>query len=58
VAAIGPGHAALADRLARALGEDGFAETVRILERLSAVLDEIDGAATGVTETPGAVTEP
>nr|WP_168509874.1 helix-turn-helix domain-containing protein [Streptomyces sp. S1D4-11]QIY97329.1 MarR family transcriptional regulator [Streptomyces sp. S1D4-11] len=58
VAAIGPGHAALADRLARALGEDGFAETVRILERLSAVLDEIDGAATDVTKTPGAVTEP
>lgn len=58
VAAIGPGHATLADRLARALGEDGFAETVRILERLSAVLDEIDGAATDVTETPGAVTEP
>jgi DNA-binding MarR family transcriptional regulator len=58
VAAIGPGHAALADRLARALGEDGFAETVRNLERLSAVLDEIDGAATDVTKTPGAVTEP
>ncbi|MFD8220784.1 MarR family winged helix-turn-helix transcriptional regulator [Streptomyces sp. NPDC059697] len=58
VAAIGPGHEALADRLARALGEDGFAETVRILERLSAVLDEIDGAATDVTKTPGAVTEP
>ncbi|MER7691697.1 helix-turn-helix domain-containing protein [Streptomyces sp. NPDC097610] len=58
VAAIGPGHASLADRLARALGEDGFAETVRILERLSAVLDEIDGAATDVTKTPGAVTEP
>ncbi|MFE2521653.1 MarR family winged helix-turn-helix transcriptional regulator [Streptomyces mirabilis] len=58
VAAIGPGHATLADRLARALGEDGFAETVRTLERLSAVLDEIDGAATDVTKTPGAVTEP
>lgn len=58
VAGIGPGHAALADRLAEALGEDGFAETVRVLERLSAVLDEIDGVATDVTKTPGAVTEP
>jgi DNA-binding MarR family transcriptional regulator len=67
VAKIGPGHAALADRLAEALGEDGFAETVRVLERLSAVLDDLAaGAGTGagtdattaVTETARAVTEP
>ncbi|WP_407841608.1 MarR family winged helix-turn-helix transcriptional regulator [Streptomyces sp. DSM 116496] len=41
VARIGPGHAALATRLAEALGEDGFAETVRVLERLSAALDTL-----------------
>lgn len=41
VARIGPGHAALATRLAEALGEDGFAETVRVLERLSAALDAL-----------------
>ncbi|MFF2504112.1 MarR family winged helix-turn-helix transcriptional regulator [Streptomyces sp. NPDC058067] len=40
-ALIGPGHAALAEQLAAALGEDGLAETVRVLERLSAVLDEV-----------------
>ncbi|MGQ4388957.1 MarR family winged helix-turn-helix transcriptional regulator [Streptomyces sp. SAS_270] len=51
IARIGPGHAALADRLAEALGEPAFAETVRVLERLSAVLDE-------VTEGPKPVTEP
>jgi DNA-binding MarR family transcriptional regulator len=39
-ARIGPGHAALADRLADALGEDGLAETVRVLERLSAALEQ------------------
>ncbi|MEU1147885.1 MarR family winged helix-turn-helix transcriptional regulator [Streptomyces sp. NPDC005863] len=39
VAKIAPGHAGLAGRLAEALGTDGFEETVRVLERLSAVLD-------------------
>ncbi|MFG3656762.1 MarR family winged helix-turn-helix transcriptional regulator [Streptomyces sp. NPDC047706] len=38
---IGPGHAEFADRLARALGEEEFEETVRVLERLSRVLDEV-----------------
>ncbi|MFE6282532.1 MarR family winged helix-turn-helix transcriptional regulator [Streptomyces sp. NPDC057877] len=38
---IDPGHAEFADRLARALGEEGFAEAVRVLERLSAALDEV-----------------
>ncbi|QEU92934.1 MarR family winged helix-turn-helix transcriptional regulator [Streptomyces kanamyceticus] len=41
VARIGPGHAELAGRLAGLLGEDEFAETVRVLERLSTVLDDI-----------------
>ncbi|MFA3837194.1 MarR family winged helix-turn-helix transcriptional regulator [Streptomyces aureus] len=41
IARIGPGHAALADRLAAALGEDELAATVRTLERLSAALDEV-----------------
>lgn len=40
VAKIAPGHAGLAARLAEVLGTDGFEETVRVLERLSAVLDE------------------
>lgn len=41
IAKIDPGHATLATRLAEALGEDGFAETVRVLERLSATLDTL-----------------
>jgi DNA-binding MarR family transcriptional regulator len=45
---IDPGHAALAARLAEALGEDAFAETARVLERLSAALDGI--AAPGAPE--------
>jgi len=42
IAKIGPGHAAYADHLAEALGEDGLAETVRVLERLSAVLETLE----------------
>ncbi|WP_405822009.1 helix-turn-helix domain-containing protein [Streptomyces sp. NBC_00838] len=38
---ITPGHAALATRLARELGESDFAETVRVLERLSEAMDAI-----------------
>lgn len=37
---INPGHAEAAARLADALGEEEFAETVRVLERLSEVLAE------------------
>jgi DNA-binding MarR family transcriptional regulator len=48
---IDPGHAALAARLAQALGEEEFAATVRALERLSAVLDDL-------AADPDAVTEP
>ncbi|MEV7994283.1 MarR family transcriptional regulator [Streptomyces sp. NPDC086077] len=38
---IDPGHAEFADRLAQALGEEEFEATVRVLERLSRVLDEV-----------------
>ncbi len=60
IARIGPGHAAFADRLAEAFGEAELAEAVRVLERLSKVLDQ-EGLP--VTEPPpGAppppVTEP
>ncbi|MFD6434824.1 MarR family winged helix-turn-helix transcriptional regulator [Streptomyces venezuelae] len=41
VAHIDPGHAELATRLANALGEREFAETVRVLERLASVLDDV-----------------
>lgn len=41
IARIAPGHAALANRLADALGEDAFAETVRVLERLTAAMDTL-----------------
>ncbi|MEU2780927.1 MULTISPECIES: helix-turn-helix domain-containing protein [unclassified Streptomyces] len=40
VSRIGPGHAAYADRLAEAMGEEELAEAVRLLERLSAALEE------------------
>ncbi|AWE51521.1 MULTISPECIES: MarR family winged helix-turn-helix transcriptional regulator [Streptomyces] len=39
VARIDPGHAAFADRLAEAMGEEELAEAVRVLERLSDVLE-------------------
>ena len=41
VARIGPGHAAFAGRLAAAMGETELAEAVRLLERLSEVLDQL-----------------
>ncbi|WP_369234356.1 MarR family winged helix-turn-helix transcriptional regulator [Streptomyces sp. R21] len=50
IAKIGPGHAALADRLAEELGETAFAETVRVLERLSAALDKVSEGSEPVTE--------
>ncbi|MET8570420.1 MarR family transcriptional regulator [Streptomyces sp. NPDC004783] len=44
VSRIGPGHAALADRLVQAYGgEEELAAAVEVLERLSRVLDELDG---------------
>ncbi|MFF9775044.1 MarR family winged helix-turn-helix transcriptional regulator [Streptomyces sp. NPDC013978] len=47
---IDPGHADLAARLAQALGEEEFAATVRALERLSGVLDDLAAAQDAVTE--------
>ncbi|MEE1763771.1 MULTISPECIES: MarR family winged helix-turn-helix transcriptional regulator [unclassified Streptomyces] len=47
---IDPGHADLAARLAQALGEEEFAATVRALERLSGVLDDLAAAPDAVTE--------
>ncbi|WP_435284644.1 MarR family winged helix-turn-helix transcriptional regulator [Streptomyces koelreuteriae] len=41
IARIDPGHAAYADRLADAFGEAELAEAVRLLERLSTVLDQV-----------------
>ncbi|MER7724722.1 MarR family transcriptional regulator [Streptomyces sp. NPDC096323] len=38
---INPGHAEFAERLARELGDEGFAETVRVLERLSRALEAV-----------------
>ncbi|MEU3600535.1 helix-turn-helix domain-containing protein [Streptomyces sp. NPDC006798] len=41
---LDPGHTALAAELADALGPAGFAETVRVLERLGAVMTELTEA--------------
>ncbi|MDT9701186.1 helix-turn-helix domain-containing protein [Streptomyces sp. P17] len=38
---IDPGHAAFADRLAEAFGEAELADAVRLLERLSKVLEDV-----------------
>lgn len=48
---LGPGHAALAHRLLAELGEAEFAETVRVLERLSRAMDAIES---GGDREPGA----
>lgn len=60
---IGPGHAAMAARLAAELGDTAFAETVRVLERLAAALDNLpaprdpadpgDSAGAGDPADPG-----
>ncbi|MFB6783719.1 MULTISPECIES: MarR family winged helix-turn-helix transcriptional regulator [unclassified Streptomyces] len=44
VSRIGPGHAEFAARLAQELGAEGFAETVRVLERLSVAVDAVTDA--------------
>ncbi|MFM9594626.1 MarR family winged helix-turn-helix transcriptional regulator [Streptomyces scabiei] len=54
---VEPGHAALAARLARELGEEEFAETVRVIEQLSGVLDRL-ATPPGADAAPAAVTEP
>lgn len=43
---IGPGHAEFAARLAEERGEAEFAETVRVLERLSAAVEAVEAAGT------------
>ncbi|MFL1902084.1 MarR family winged helix-turn-helix transcriptional regulator [Streptomyces tauricus] len=60
---IGPGHAAFADRLAETLGEEGLAETVRVLEGLIAAMETVTGmpaepATEPATEPVRPVTEP
>ncbi|MGI5377039.1 MarR family winged helix-turn-helix transcriptional regulator [Streptomyces sp. CA-251387] len=47
ISRIDPGHAAFADRLADAFGDAELADAVRVLERLSKVLDDL---AVPVTE--------
>ncbi|MFI7408629.1 MarR family winged helix-turn-helix transcriptional regulator [Streptomyces sp. NPDC049627] len=49
ISRINPGHAAFADRLAEAFGDAELADAVRVLERLSKVLDGMP---------PDAVAEP
>ncbi|MCK8438140.1 MarR family transcriptional regulator [Streptomyces sp. D2-8] len=51
---IDPGHTAFADRLAEAFGEAELTEAVRMLERLSKVLDQVGLPGT----PPPPVTEP
>jgi len=46
IARIDPGHAAFAERLAHAYGEADLAGAVAALERLSEVLDRLDGPVT------------
>ncbi|MEV2252096.1 MarR family transcriptional regulator [Streptomyces sp. NPDC050147] len=59
---IDPGHAEVAARLADALGEKEFAETVRVLERLSGVLAEailppLEGGSAALKRNSAADTE-
>ncbi|MEU0898011.1 MarR family winged helix-turn-helix transcriptional regulator [Streptomyces massasporeus] len=54
IARVDPGHAAFADRLAEAFGEADLTEAVRLLERLSTVLDQVGLPGT----QPPPVTEP
>ncbi|MCX4665541.1 MarR family transcriptional regulator [Streptomyces sp. NBC_01381] len=59
VAKIGPGHAEVAARLAAALGEAEFAETVRVLERLSRAVAQLEDDAVAQLEGDAEpVTEP
>ncbi|GAA2299614.1 MarR family transcriptional regulator [Streptomyces hawaiiensis] len=55
IARIDPGHAAFADRLAEAFGQEELAEAVRMLERLSTVLDQV--GTPGTAPVPVPVTE-
>ncbi|WP_328949297.1 MarR family winged helix-turn-helix transcriptional regulator [Streptomyces sp. NBC_00184] len=50
---INPGHAEFAERLARELGDEGFTETVRVLERLTRALETL-----GPPNQPGSPNPP
>ncbi|MEV0021734.1 MarR family transcriptional regulator [Streptomyces atroolivaceus] len=52
VSRIEPAHAEFADRLAEELGEEEFARTVRVLERLSAAMDTLTSPAGVPPERP------
>ncbi|MFG3507561.1 MarR family winged helix-turn-helix transcriptional regulator [Streptomyces sp. NPDC047821] len=54
VARIEPAHAELATRLAVELGEEAFAETARVLERLSVAMDAVTDEGAGTGAAPGA----
>ncbi|MDX3532370.1 MarR family transcriptional regulator [Streptomyces sp. ID05-39B] len=58
VARIEPGHAAFADRLAEAYGEAELAEAVRLLERLSQVLEKLEPPAQEPAAAAAPVMEP
>ncbi|MGW0784586.1 MarR family winged helix-turn-helix transcriptional regulator [Streptomyces sp. NPDC002913] len=53
VSRIGPAHAEFAERLAEELGEEEFARTVRVLERLAEAMDTVTQAAGQPPESPG-----
>lgn len=50
---INPGHAEFAARLARELGDEGFTETVRVLERLTRAMETL-----GPPNPPGSPNPP
>ncbi|MGA5100406.1 MarR family winged helix-turn-helix transcriptional regulator [Streptomyces lavendulocolor] len=52
IARIEPGHADFAARLAAELGTDAFAETARVLERLSEALDSVTAGPPGEPARP------
>ncbi|MFE5238698.1 MULTISPECIES: MarR family winged helix-turn-helix transcriptional regulator [unclassified Streptomyces] len=53
VSRIGPAHADFAERLAEELGEEEFARTVRVLERLAEAMDTVTSAAGRTPEGTG-----
>ncbi|MGA5409445.1 MarR family winged helix-turn-helix transcriptional regulator [Streptomyces lavendulocolor] len=52
IARIEPGHADFAARLAAELGTDAFAETARVLERLTEALDSVTAGPPGEPARP------
>ncbi|MGW1238425.1 MarR family winged helix-turn-helix transcriptional regulator [Streptomyces bobili] len=58
VARVDPGHDAFADRLAEAYGEAELAEAVRLLERLSQVLEKLEPPAREPAAAAAPVMEP